>query len=104
MPLHPAFLFICVSRYSLLGDSDWSKFTILLLEMPKCWDCTGVSHHAWIIDLIITILGKSLTLQLRLAWNSLCRTDGFPTHGDPPTSPFQVLGLKVCTTMPSKQM
>ena len=36
-----------------------------------------------------------------MSWNSLCRLGCPQTHRVPPASTFQMLGLKVCPTMPN---
>lgn len=64
---------------------------------------------AYIIKLfyeLMKVLNLSLSyfLLLRrglcLIWNSLCRPAWPPVHRDPPASLSQVLGFKVCVTMP----
>lgn len=58
----------------------------------QCFTCT--------ITMIIISLWQDLSTQHWLSGNSLCRPGpGWPwTHGAPPASASQVLGLKTCTT------
>jgi hypothetical protein len=94
----------CLHQGDLVCDaglwslSAWAKFgSGFLLASDYRHACLLTALNSFVFG----FSRQGLTLQLWLAWNSLCRLGCHWTRGDPLASASWEPGLKVCVTMPA---